>query len=227
MTSFDSHSVLPQAIATNISTFHCIPSQPATASTSEHTTSLTQKTPAPRSTPASNYYSQPHWRARWFRPAVIYLGLIATLLSSCNRPSEAPVNLKLHQQWHLQPGQTIASYPISSGLGDVVINLGGKALYMPKAGRIQPLTDRQNEASATGKIGTQSSNCVAVSSPEIPAYRLRLCHLHQLQLGQQPAGQIIGRGEQVAIAMLRKQPEGTWAFVEPSPSLLEALLTQP
>ena len=27
--------------------------------------------------------------------------------------------------------------------------------------------------------------------------------------------------------VLRKQPEGTWAFVEPAPSLLEALLSKP
>lgn len=174
-----------------------------------------------------------HWPARWFRPSGIYLALMAALLTSCNRPPESPVNLKLHQQWHLQPGQTIADYPISSGLGDVVINLGGQAIYMPKAGRIQPLADHPNEAFAKGeslatnRAGRKPSPCVAVSSPEIPAYRLRLCHLRQLRLGHQPAGQIIGRGEQVAIAMLRKQPEGTWAFVEPSPSLLEALLTQP
>ena len=98
---------------------------------------------------------------------------------------------------------------------------------MPKAGRVQPLADSSQDNLAINQAGTKTSQCVAVSSPEIPAYRLRLCHLRQLQLGHQPAGQVIGRGEQVAIAMLRKQPEGTWAFVEPSPSLLEALLTQP
>lgn len=163
----------------------------------------------------------PHWCLRWFRSTVAGFSLMAVLLSGCTRSSQAPVALQLHQQWQLQPGQHVAGYSISSGLGDVVLNLGGQAVYMPKSGLVQPLVSATEGQSQTGP------QCVALSSPEIPAYRLRLCHLRQLQLGHRAAGQVIGRGEQVAIAMLRKQPEGTWAFVEPSQNLLEALLTQP
>ena len=170
-----------------------------------------------------NPSSSAHWKTAWFWNPVRGLSLIAAalLLGSCNaRSNNQAVTLPLHQQWQLQPGTTIANTRISSGLGDLVLDLNGQALYMPKAGRIEALTPMQE--SPTG-----APSCVAVSSPEIPAYKLRLCHLEHLRLGQHPQGATIGRGKQVAIAMLRKQPEGTWAFVEPAPSLLEALLQQP
>ena len=153
---------------------------------------------------------------RWSGLGLGLFMLMAGLAGCGGRAKVTPLSLNLHQQWQLQPGTTVGETRVTSGLGDLVLALEGQALYMPKAGRVEPLV---SEASPEG------SACVAVSSPEIPAYKLRLCHLHHLQLGEQPQGAVIGRGEQVAIAMLRKQPEGTWAFVEPAPSLLEALLS--
>ena len=158
-----------------------------------------------------------HWLGLGFAGLVLVAG-VAGLTLSRSRSSLEPVRLNLHQQWQLQPGTQVGNIRVTSGLGDLVLALEGQALYMPKAGRVEPLV---SEASA------DSTACVVVSSPEIPAYKLRLCHLQQLQLGELPQGAVIGRGEQVAIAMLRKQPEGTWAFVEPAPSLLEVLLNQP
>lgn len=162
---------------------------------------------------------------RW----AIRLGLVAVglALGGCRQPGAVePLSLKLHQQWQLPPGEMIGNARVTSGLGDLVLDLDGQALYMPKAGRVEPLVMAGSPAGSP--VGSQAAPaCVAVSSPEIPAYKLRLCHLHRLRLGPQPVGAVIGRGKQVAVAMLRKQPEGTWAFVEPAPSLLEALVSQP
>ena len=224
MTYLDYHSALPQPLSP-------IAKQPQSQTIqSQPAADVSVDKPLPPHSTASGELSQsvaePHWRACWFRPAVVYMGLMFMLLTGCDRSQASSISLELHQQWQLQPGNNVAGYSISSGLGDVVVNLGGKGLYMPKSGLVQPLAFA-DAPSREAENHAAENHCVAVSSPEIPAYRLRLCHLRQIRLGNQPAGQMIGRGEQVAISMLRKQPEGTWAFVEPSPSLLEALLTQP
>jgi hypothetical protein len=177
--------------------------------------------PGPMTAPQARAVAASSYRLCGKSSAIALSLLASSLISSCDRPKTRPVSLPLHQQWQLQPGHSIAGRPITSGLGDVLVELDGKAIYMPKSGLVQPLSPASSDAQAT------ASDCIAIASPEIPAYRLRLCHLRRPRLGQQPAGSMIGRGEQVAISMLRKQPEGTWAFVEPSPSLLEALLTPP
>ncbi|WP_253188329.1 hypothetical protein [Leptolyngbya sp. 'hensonii'] len=118
--------------------------------------------------------------------------------------------MKLFQNWQLQPGDEIAGYPIVSSLGDISIQLRGKPVYAPFQGRIEPFT----------------SHCVVFSSPEVPAYLFRLCGLNRPRLGTVKAGEKIGSGPALQFAALRKQPNGTWAFVEPSQSILEKVLTR-
>ncbi len=139
------------------------------------------------------------------------LVLGALLLAGCDVASPMPpVAMNLHQQWQLQPGDRIAGYEVSSGLGDIVIELAGKGLYLPRDGRIQPLD--------------ASPDCALFSSPEIPAYQMRICGLKQKHWGDRKQGQSIGRGDRVSLAMLRKQVDGTWTMVEPATQLLEQFL---
>lgn len=139
---------------------------------------------------------------------------IALLLVSCqsNPSSIEQREVHIHQGWELQPGNSIAGHPIVAGLGDISVRLAGRALYAPFDGKIEP---------------AEVEDCVIFSSPQVPAYLLRFCGLSRPRLGDVAQGDRIGRGRIVHLATLRKQPDGTWALVEPSLRLIESALTPP
>jgi len=139
---------------------------------------------------------------------------IALLLASCQSspPSIEPRQVHVQQGWELQPGGSIAGYPIVAGLGDVSIRLRGDALYAPFDGNVEP---------------AEAEDCVIFSSPKVPAYLLRFCGLARPRLGEVVQGDRIGSGRILHFATLRKQPDGTWALVEPSLRLIETALTPP
>ncbi len=140
-------------------------------------------------------------------------GLLVVVLSSCTiTQPPSLVDMTIHQQWQLQPGDRIAGYAVNSGLGDIVVELSGQKIYAPVSGQVQWL-----------KSAHHSRDCALFSSPEIPAYRLRLCGLKRVRLGDRQQGQVIGTGEYVALSMLRKQNDGSWAIVEPAVKMLEQL----
>lgn len=127
------------------------------------------------------------------------------------RSNEAARALQISQSWELQPGEKVAGHLITGGLGDVSIELKGSSVRAPFDGRVQPNTDR----------------CVVYSSPEVPAYLFRLCDLKRPKLGEVREGEVIGSANHLQFAALRRQPDGKWALVEPSASILERTLQQP
>lgn len=127
------------------------------------------------------------------------------------KPQEAPRTLQLAQTWELQPGDVVAERRITGGLGDISIELKGNSIYAPFDGRIQP----------------HQGECVVFSSDEVPAYLFRLCGLKNPRLGAVQAGDVLGSGDYLQFAALRKQPSGTWSFVEPSRSMIERTLKRP
>ncbi|NEQ33215.1 MAG: hypothetical protein F6K04_19820, partial [Leptolyngbya sp. SIO4C5] len=115
------------------------------------------------------------------------------LLASCSQSAPPPARqVTIHQNWALQPGSEIAGYRISGSLGDISIELNGKAAHAPFDGKVQP----------------SAANCVMFSSPEVPAYLFRLCGLKNARLGDIKAGNQVGTGETLQFAALRKQPNG-------------------
>ena len=133
-------------------------------------------------------------------------GVVLAAIAACGRsPTVAHRNIPLHQQWALQPGSEVGGYRIMGGLGDVSIEIKGKAIRAPFDGKVQP-TDH---------------DCVAFTSPEVPAYLFRLCGLQRPRLGAVQAGDKIGKGQVLQFAAMRRQPDGTWALVEPSVEMLE------
>jgi hypothetical protein len=58
----------------------------------------------------------------------------------------------------------------------------------------------------------------------VPAYLFRLCGLNKPHLGAVSQGDVIGSGKLLLFAALRKQPNGTWAIVEPAKGILERTL---
>jgi hypothetical protein len=143
------------------------------------------------------------------------LKMMIVLCASCSiLPTSAPEpvrTIQLQQEWQLQPGDQIGEYQIAAGLGDISIELGGRKVYAPFDGRVQP----------------NVRDCVLFSSPDVPAYLFRICGLHQPRFGTVEEGDAIGSGQYLHFATLRKLPEGTWTIVEPSRSILEKLLSSP
>jgi hypothetical protein len=134
--------------------------------------------------------------------------MVFGLLTGCQRGEIPRRNVQIHQGWALQAGSQVGGYRVSSGLGDVTLELAGDTVHMPFDGEVQP---------------TQG-DCVLLSSPEVPAYLFRLCGMQQAKLGQQPVAHPIGKAEHLVFATLRKQPNGTWMLVEPSTQFIEQLL---
>jgi hypothetical protein len=138
--------------------------------------------------------------------------LVLLILSACDRPdtSTQTINLKLYQNWQLQPGDTIAGYLVIAGLGDISIELNGKSVYAPFDGQTQQ----------------DQRQCLIFSSPSVPAYLFRLCGISNPRLGGCNQGDVLGTGTVLHVATLRKQPDGTWAIVESSKPMIERILTK-
>lgn len=120
----------------------------------------------------------------------------------------APKEVKLQQSWELEPGERVADYLIVGGLGDISVALRGSSVRAPFAGEVYPYRE----------------GCVLFSSPEVPAYLFRYCGLQRTVLGDRPSGATIGKAQSLQFATLRKQPDGSWAIVEPSKEILEKSL---
>jgi hypothetical protein len=149
-------------------------------------------------------------RIRFTKGAGFALALL--MFSACDRRSDPTetINLKLYQNWQLQPGDKIAGYLVVAGLGDLSIDLNGKSVYAPFDGQTQ----------------RDQRNCLIFSSPEVPAYLFRLCGISHPRLGRCNQGDSLGTAAVFHFATLRKQPDGTWAIVEPSKSVMERILTK-
>jgi len=136
------------------------------------------------------------------------LGLGACGLSQAQVPTR---NMPVQQGWTLQPGSAIGGFEVMGGLGDISIDLGGGQIKAPFDGQLQP-SDRDE--------------CLAFTSPEVPGYLFRLCGVTKPRLGDVKAGQVMGRSEVLQFAAMRRQPDGTWAIVEPATEILEKTLGQ-
>jgi hypothetical protein len=150
------------------------------------------------------------------KPGVVWVAALMLLIGGCqfSRETTEPARaIQLHQHWELQPGDRVAGHSIVGGLGDVSIGIQGDRLFAPFDGLVQP--------------DAGMPDCVIFSSTEIPAYLFRLCGLRQTRLGKRSQGDPIGSGDYLHFATLRRQPDGTWAMVEPSRNILEKILTPP
>lgn len=127
---------------------------------------------------------------------------------SQQRQATVPRTVQISQTWELQPGDEVGGYRVTGGLGDISVDLGGKWVRAPFSGTAYAYTPE----------------CLLFSSAEVPAYLFRFCGLKRVRLGDRKAGDALGTGEQVHFAALRKQPDGTWAMIEPAKQVLERSL---
>lgn len=129
-------------------------------------------------------------------------GLGACGLSQAQVP---PRKIPIHQNWALQPGSRVGNFRVVGSLGDISIDLNNSKVKAPFDGKVQPA----------------DNDCIAFTSPEVPAYLFRLCGVNKPRLGDVSEGQVIGRGDVLQFAAMRRQPDGTWAMVEPAVDILE------
>lgn len=144
------------------------------------------------------------------------LGLAVLLagLSGCGRLTPmVPRQIVLKQDWEIESGDRVAGQLVTGSLGDISLRLQGTRLRAPFAGQVE--------------LAAKGFNCIYFSSPEVPAYLFRYCGVSQPHLGTVEAGTVIGRGRYIHFATLRRQPDGSWAMVEPSDRVLERSLNRP
>ena len=139
---------------------------------------------------------------------VMPAGIVVLILTACQTAPQIIKPPELHQKWELQAGDRIAGYEVISGLGELSLELQGKAVYAP----------------VRGKTSIDARNCVYFESAEIPNYQFRLCGLHNPHIGPLRQGEEIGTANQLRFAALRQHPSGKWAIVEPSKQILEKIL---
>jgi hypothetical protein len=153
-------------------------------------------------------------RAMGLRPAVVNgLGatLLLLLLTACRQAPSGPVRkIVLQQSWQLNSGDFVAGHLITGGLGDITVAIKNSKLRAPFTGIVE--------------LAAEGTRCIYFSTPEIPAYLFRYCGVDNPQIGAVTSGQMMGRGDQIHFATLRRQPDGTWAIVEPSNQVLEQTL---
>ncbi|MEM7064959.1 MAG: hypothetical protein AAF572_17590 [Cyanobacteria bacterium P01_B01_bin.77] len=137
--------------------------------------------------------------------------LLGLAVSSCQTSTVPPKRvINIHQEWELEPGDLIGEHLVVGSLGDISIQLKRQPLRAPFLGELEPSTIEQ---------------CVIYSTPEVPAYLFRFCGLRRPRFGRVDAGQIIGNGNYIQFATLRRQPDGTWIIVEPSTGILERAIS--
>ncbi len=151
------------------------------------------------------------WRIRGLWGRLGFLLALTLGFGGCQGATPpAPRQVKVQQSWELQPGSMVAGFRIAASLGDISIDMAGSPVRAPFGGEVE--------------LAAISPDCVFFSSAEVPAYLFRYCGLRRPQLGAVKPGQPIGSAEVLHFATLRRQPDGTWAIVEPSSNVLERSL---
>lgn len=142
------------------------------------------------------------------------LGMLLLGLGGCGRLTPTvPRQIVLKQAWEIESGDRVAGQLVTGSLGDISIRLQGARLRAPFTGQVE--------------LAAKGFNCIYFSSPEVPAYLFRYCGVSHPHLGAVEAGAVMGRGRYIHFATLRRQPDGSWAMVEPSDRVLERSLNRP
>lgn len=140
-------------------------------------------------------------------------GLMIGSLMACQlakpQPSpDKPMVIQIYQKWELQRGDRIHNQPIVSALGELAIDISGKSIYAPMS----------------GEANLDRTGCVLFAGTDLPAYLFRFCGIKTPKLGVLRKGQTIGNANLLVFATFQKQQNGTWAFVEPSKTIVEQTL---
>ncbi len=132
--------------------------------------------------------------------------------------------IELDRSWGIQTGDLVRDRRVVGGLGEISIEMNGQS-YAPFDGEIEG-----NFATIVeGTIAPGGRDCAIFSSPQMPAYLLKLCGFEQRYLGAVSEGDPIGKTDShLHVALLSYRPgednAPQWVYVPPSPQLIEKLV---
>lgn len=155
-------------------------------------------------------FNKSPFERRW-RKAWMSLMAIALLGTACSQAPNPVRTVPIQQSWELQIGSTVGKHRIVGGLGDISIEMKGDRIYLPFDGEVQ---------------SNDVPGCYIYSTPDVPAYLFRLCGLKSGKTGRVRGGDTLGSADYLHFAALRRQPDGTWALVEPSKEMLERMISR-
>ncbi|MEM9119640.1 MAG: hypothetical protein AAGD09_17415 [Cyanobacteria bacterium P01_F01_bin.56] len=136
---------------------------------------------------------------------------MAPFLNSCRDEAiAAPRSVAIDQAWELTLGNMVEGFRVVAGLGDVTLQVRGARVLAPFDGEVQ--------------LSADGPDCIFFTAPEVPAYLFRFCGLTKPRAGEVSVGDSMGRAQYLHFTTMRRQPEGTWAIVEPSTHVLERSL---
>ena len=154
-----------------------------------------------------------------------YIGFARIDMGNRLSPSLPKIKeIELKQNWEVRVGTKVNNRAIVGGLGDISVRVRGE-VFAPTDGTIESdflfVSD--------GSIFKNPPDCILFSSPQTPAYLLRLCGLYQYRRGSVSQGNAIGRTDghlHVALLSFRKDSEDAsqWVYVSPSTELIERLV---
>lgn len=132
--------------------------------------------------------------------------------------------IELQNTWEVKAGDSIEGYFIASGLGDISLAMKGKVIA-PIDGHLE----EKFVLISDGRLIRGTSDCVIFSSPQLPAYLIKLCGLASRNLERVERGKAIGKTNgYLHISLLSYRPNqengAIWVYVPPSPQLIESLV---
>lgn len=132
--------------------------------------------------------------------------------------------IEIQKVWGIEAGKVIAGQRVIGGLGDISLEFKG-IVKAPLTGYVEGEFVLVTEEDLIE--GTR--DCIIFSSPQMPAYLLKICGLTRRNLGSIDRGSPIGEtGGKLHISLLsfRKVAHQTnkWIYVSPSETLIEQLV---
>jgi hypothetical protein len=132
--------------------------------------------------------------------------------------------IEVQQTWGIPAGAQIGKYFVASGLGDISLEIDGMT-FAPVDGWVEG----EFVSISQGNLQRNREDCVIFSSPQMPAYLLKLCGLQRKNLGNIKQGKEIGKTNgylHISLLSYRKSENGkpVWMYVSPSPQLIESLV---
>lgn len=132
--------------------------------------------------------------------------------------------IEIQKVWQIQAGEYIAGHRVIGGLGDISLEYDG-SVKAP----IDGVVDSEFVLVTDDDLIAGTRDCVIFSSPQLPAYLLKICGLTERNIGPVDDGSPIGKTDgslHLSLLSFRKDANQTskWIYVSPSSKLIEQLV---
>ncbi len=119
-------------------------------------------------------------------------------------------HLQLYQNWTIKVGDQFGGVPVVGVLGQVTLKLGGKSAVAP----------------FDGISSLSKSGCLRFDALDVPGYAFQFCGLDNPRVGLVNQGDALGSSNFLSMGVLRRQKNGTFAFIEPATTVLDRVVSK-